>query len=114
MPPDPTVARQRLNALKRELTDLSAVSSEDRSVVELDQQGVGRLSRMDALQRQAIAQATERQRVQRLQRIEAAYRRLADGEYGICEECGDEIPDKRLAFDPTVHLCVNCARLSEQ
>ena len=57
---DPETARQRLQALKRELQALSALSEDDRAAVTLDQQAVGRLSRMDAMQRQAMAQAAER------------------------------------------------------
>ena len=44
-----------------------------------------------------------------LVRIEMAERRLAEGGYGYCEECGGEIPDGRLAIDPMAERCVNCA-----
>ena len=47
---------ERLEARKNELADLQAMSEEARSAVELNQQSVGRLSRMDALQGQAMAQ----------------------------------------------------------
>jgi DnaK suppressor protein len=42
-------------------------------------------------------------------RIEAALRRLDAGDYGLCEECGDEIPAKRLEIDPAIERCVDCA-----
>ena len=84
--------------------------SADRRPVELDQQSVGRLSRMDALQVQAMAQAQEGRRQDQLRRIDAALRRLADGEYGACVECGEDIPAKRLEIDPTVVRCVDCAK----
>lgn len=77
--------------------------------MELDQQSVGRLSRMDAMQQQAMAQAAERARKRDLMRIEMAERRLKDGDYGYCEDCGEEIPDGRLAIDPMAERCVKCA-----
>jgi DnaK suppressor protein len=77
--------------------------------VALDQQSVGRLSRMDAMQQQAMSQATELKRQRDLVRVEAAERRLRDDEYGYCEECGEEIPDGRLEIDPMAEFCVGCA-----
>lgn len=102
-------ARQRLNAKRRELEELSAISSGARETVELDQQSVGRLSRMDAMQQQAMAEAQERTRKRDLHRIELAERRLNDDEYGFCTECGEEIADGRLAIDPMAEKCVGCA-----
>ena len=106
---NPDAARERLQALKRELQALSALSEDDRATVTLDQQAVGRLSRMDAMQRQAMAQAGERARARDTQRIDAALRRIDDGEYGSCAECGEAIAEKRLAVDPTASLCIACA-----
>ena len=106
---DEPQARKRLEARRRELEDLSAISAESRDPVALDQQSVGRLSRMDAMQQQAMSAATEQARKRDLFRIEAAERRLRDGDYGWCEECGEEIPDGRLAIDPMAERCVNCA-----
>ena len=107
-------ALKRLKARKQELTKLQAMSEEARSAVELDQQSVGRLSRMDALQGQAMAQEQQRRRQLDLVRIETAFRRIEDDEYGDCLECGDEIADKRLEIDPMATLCINCAGLNER
>ncbi|MAW87335.1 MAG: molecular chaperone DnaK [Phyllobacteriaceae bacterium] len=102
-------ARTRLDNKRAELEAQSALASEARRPVELDQQSVGRLSRMDAMQQQAMAQAAERSRQRELTRIELAERRLREGEYGWCAECGEEIPDGRLAIDPMAEKCVHCA-----
>ena len=102
-------AKQRLESKREELLELSNISSEARNTVELDQQSVGRLSRMDAMQQQAMAEALERTRQRDLVRIDQAQLRLTDGEYGYCVECGNEIPDGRLAIDPMAERCVNCA-----
>ena len=99
--------------LKRELAELRAqseTSASSRSPVTLDQQSVGRLSRMDAIQAQAMAQATERRRHQRIQQVEAALKRIEDGEFGYCLVCGEEIEEKRLKTDAASRLCVACSR----
>ena len=106
---DLKAARERLEALRSELTELSKASEQARKTVTLDQQSIGRLSRMDALQQQAMAEAAERARKRDLVRVDQALRRLEDGEYGYCADCGEEIPDKRLAIDPMAERCVNCA-----
>ena len=102
-------ARERLAAKRDELEELSRISQEARATVELDQQSVGRLSRMDAMQQQAMAEAQERTRKRDLVRIEQAERRLREDEYGYCTECGEEIADGRLAIDPMAEKCVSCA-----
>ena len=106
---DATKAAGRLAARRAELEALSDAAAEGRAPVALDQQSVGRLSRMDAMQQQAMSQATEAKRRHDLARIEAAERRLRDGDYGWCDECGEEIPDGRLAIDPMAERCVACA-----
>ena len=109
MTPDPETARARLTARRDELNKLSSISAEYRDAVELDQQSVGRLSRMDAMQRQAMAQAQERARAVELARLDQAMRRLEDGEYGWCATCGEEIAAARLEVDPAAAVCVECA-----
>jgi len=101
--------RQRLLARKMELEDLSTLSRNARDAVALDQSSVGRLSRMDAMQQQAMAQATQRQRESELQQIAAALGRLDDGSYGECLDCGDRISEQRLALSPAAPLCIRCA-----
>ena len=99
----------RLRARLDELRRAAAATEADRRPVELDQTRQGRLSRMDALQGQALAAATERRRGVELARIEAALERIEAGEYGDCAGCGEPIPAKRLAFDPAAPTCVDCA-----
>jgi len=105
---DLNIARDRLNALKAEIEELSKNSSSDRQAVALDQQSVGRLSRMDAMQQQAMAQAQERNRATTLMRIEQAFKLMTGDEYGYCLSCGEEIAEKRLEIDPTATHCVAC------
>jgi DnaK suppressor protein len=101
--------RKKLLEIRTELTALSDATRNDRDPVALDQQSVGRLSRMDAIQGQAMQMETERRRQQSLARITAALARLDDGEYGCCISCGDDIDGRRLDNDPTVPTCIRCA-----
>ncbi len=101
--------RKDLEAERLNLREVSDSAAEERKPVELDQQSVGRLSRMDAMQVQAMAQAVEARRQGRLRRIEAALRRLESGAYGYCVSCDEEIPLKRLEVDPATERCVDCA-----
>ncbi len=81
--------------------------------VELDQARIGRLSRMDALQQQAISKAAARLTNLERQRIQAALVRMQTGEYGYCIICEDEIAEGRLRFDPSVLICISCAEQQE-
>lgn len=45
--------------------------------------------------------------------IHAALARVEDGEYGVCQECGEEIGQARLRAQPTATLCVHCKALIE-
>ena len=101
--------RRRLEAEREGLHAIDALSAEARRPVELDQAAVGRLSRMDALQVQAMAKAVGARRHGRVQRIEAALRRLDEDDYGFCTACGGEIPAKRLELDLSIERCVGCA-----
>jgi len=106
---DARKARTLLVNRKSELDELRRISEEAQGTVMLDQQSVGRLSRMDAMQQQAMAQAQDRARQKERVMIEAALTRIADGEYGYCVECGEEIPQKRLELNPAAALCIRCA-----
>ena len=102
--------RARLAAEAAELRAQGAASREDRAPVTLDQQSVGRLSRMDALQVQEMAKASEARRQARLRQIQAALQRLDDGEFGECLTCGEAIGAKRIKLDPAVPTCIACAK----
>lgn len=110
-PPDLNVDafRLRLNQRKEELSALSEAAGDKRKPVELDQQSIGRLSRQDALQQQAMANAMEARRAAELQKIDAALFRMDEGEFGCCVECGEMIAEKRLDIDPTATHCASCA-----
>lgn len=107
---DEDEARRALEAERAEIEAEIAGSAESRATVTLDQTSVGRLSRMDALQGQAMAQAADRRRKLRLTRIAAALKRIDEGAFGACTVCGEDIAEGRLKLDLTVPTCVACTK----
>ena len=82
-----------------------------RKPVVLDQQSVGRLSRVDALQMQAMALEVDRRHSSELKEIASALDRIASGEYGESRVCGKNIGVARLEVIPTATACIECADL---
>lgn len=101
--------KQALLTLQTDLLAVEQSGQEAAQTVELDQTAVGRVSRMDALQGQAMAKESQQRRTIQLQRIEASFQRLEKGIYGLCLRCEEDIHVKRLEFDPTAPLCIDCA-----
>jgi len=93
---------QTLEARQDEFDDASAV-------VELDQSRQGRLSRMDALQGQAMSKAMQVRRQQQLKEITLALKRIELNEFGYCQQCDELIVRKRLDINPTIRMCIKCA-----
>ena len=101
--------KSKLLAARETLQSLEETRHAATATVILDQSSVGRLSRMDALQQQAMAINTRQRAVLELRRIEAALRRCEDGSYGHCVDCDEPINPRRLDLDPATTLCINCA-----
>lgn len=101
--------RQQLLELKASLEAIEETSQKAGDTVQLDQQSVGRLSRMDALQAQQMAHASEQRRQDTLTRIQGALRRIEAGKFGACFVCGERIDERRLSVDPTTTRCLACA-----
>ena len=81
--------------------------------VSLDQQSVGRLSRMDAIAQQQMALANQGHVRAHLSRVEHALAALAEGEYGYCDDCDQPIAWARLQIRPDSPLCVPCQERNE-
>lgn len=105
--------RDRLLDMRAAIESLEEARRSSSEVVELDQTRTGRLSRMDALQLQAMAKAGQARSQQELRRIEVALQRLERGTYGDCLDCDEPIAPARLEANPTVTLCVSCASARE-
>ena len=61
----------------------------------------------------AMSKETGRRRRLKLLQIDAALKRLDEGEFGFCQDCGEAIAPARLEIDPTVLLCISCAEQKE-
>lgn len=107
---DVAALRRTLEARRAEIAAARESSRDARDTVELDQTRTGRLSRMDALQAQAMAQASERRREAESRRMDQALERMETGDYGYCVSCDEPIGAKRLELDPAVPTCIDCAR----
>lgn len=101
--------KAKLEQMRTELREGDDRANEAAKPVQLDQTTVGRLSRMDAMQGQAMAMETKRRREILAQRIEQALMRIADNEFGLCLSCDEDIDPRRLEIDPTAVLCIRCA-----
>ncbi len=110
---DKNKIKAKLLVLQQELITYQRTGVAAADVVELDQSRLGRLSRMDALQGQAMSQALNQRREIELLKTSSALQRIESGDYGFCVQCGEEIAQKRLEFDPATPLCIKCAEKRE-
>ena len=101
--------KEELHERRKELEAVIESSVETNTDMVLDPQRIGRLSRMDAMQQQAMEEETGRRRDQELARISAALKRMEEGGYGYCTACDEPIALKRLDNDPATPLCIDCA-----
>jgi len=109
----PEYFKQRLLDRINELEALIDTGDDAARPVELDQSRVGRLSRMDAMQAQAMSVEAKRRRDIELLKINAALLRIESDCYGFCLECDEAINVARLDFDPATALCIDCAKKKE-
>lgn len=78
--------------------------------VQVDPGAVGRLSRMDELQNQAMAKGLRVREQQRLVDLQRALERIEAATYGICVSCGGQIPHARLEAFPETPTCMPCSQ----
>ena len=76
--------------------------------VQLDQQAVGRLSRMDALMNEGLAQGSMSRAGEEIGLIERALERIELGTYGFCQTCDAPIEVDRLTAIPETLHCYGC------
>ncbi len=98
---------EKLQQLKIEIEQLLSDSVDSSRPVDLGL-SIGRLSRVDALQQQAMAKANREAHQRRLVLIDAALRTLKGGRYGLCRSCEEPISLKRLEARPETPFCLEC------
>lgn len=98
---------EKLQQLKIEIEQLLSDSVDSSRPVDLGL-SIGRLSRVDALQQQAMAKANREAHQRRLVLIDAALRTLKSGRFGLCRSCEEPISLKRLEARPETPFCLEC------
>jgi RNA polymerase-binding transcription factor DksA len=93
----------RIAALEREIADLAEEQALTTHDDEHDPEGVTIASQRAQLQ--GLLTGARRD----LAAVERAVERLADGSYGRCVRCGDDIGEARLEALPAAETCIACA-----
>ncbi|HSL83211.1 MAG TPA: TraR/DksA C4-type zinc finger protein [Thermoanaerobaculia bacterium] len=106
--------RQRLLAAKAAAEALLARTAEDSRPIEASGSAIGRLTRMDAIQVQAMGQMSRAQLEVRLRQIDAALDSIAAGTYGLCRQCKGPIARQRLEALPEAPFCLDCQERFER
>jgi DnaK suppressor protein len=119
--PTEHLSRDQIAELVRQLTQKQTAlesqlehSEQGTKPVTLDQQSVGRVSRMDAMQQQQMSVATREQAALLLKDISSALSRIDSDEYGYCQDCGESVGFARLQAQPQALLCLACQSELEQ
>lgn len=108
-----------LQLLKRELIDKkTSLNSLQNQTIKADAESEPELKdmvdRSDAEEAWFSKERMTQHWKMELARIEHALQRMDSGTFGICEECEEEIPLKRLKVRPDAALCLNCQESSER
>jgi DnaK suppressor protein len=97
-----------LESLKAELETTIMRSAEAAKPVTLDQQAIGRVSRIDAIQQQKMVEANRHRQKRRLSQTKQALDALEAGEFGDCRRCDEMIALARLMAKPESPICLDC------
>ena len=71
---------------------------------------IGRISRMDAINNKSVVDAALRTSKEKLSALKSMLNKINDEDFGLCDRCGDPIPEKRIILMPQSKFCVRCAR----
>jgi RNA polymerase-binding transcription factor len=99
--------KERLLKMRKEV--MKEVQNAAATSREIGQDGVPDIGDMSAntYSRDVLLNLSEGQR-QKIRDIDAALDRLAQGEYGICVRCGDDIAERRMEVRPFSRYCIEC------
>jgi DnaK suppressor protein len=107
-PLDTDQLRQIRDDLLRTLSKLERNVNKVAKPADLDQTSIGRLSRIEALQMQGMTQGLQEREQVQLAQVTDALRRIEQGTYGACVECGVTIQFERLLVFPETPSCTTC------
>ena len=94
--------------LKARLSELTGrvaeIDSELRKPLSADSE-----DRATDLENQEALEGIENSKIHEIHQIQEALKRISEGTYGICAQCGEDIDPKRLKALPTATRCISCA-----
>jgi len=93
---------KNINGVHNELNQLNGL--------ELNDEGDHASANNNSMVESAIVQ----QQLKELSEIQRALTKIANGEYGICEMCEDDIGFQRLKVKPHAHYCIDCREIVEK
>lgn len=100
-------ARQKLLQMRREvMKDVQEAAAVARDMGQGDVPDIGDMS-SNTYSRDVLLNLSENQR-QKIRDIDAALDRLAQGEYGVCARCDEEISPRRMEVRPFSRYCIEC------
>ena len=106
-PEEIELARQRLLQMRQELLDEAARSyAESQSLGKDGVPDIGDMS-SNSYNQEVLMNLSNAQR-QTAKDIDAALDRIAEGVYGLCSRCEEEIPARRMEVRPFSRYCVEC------
>ena len=105
---DLSIYKQKLESMLLEIGEYLSKTEESAAAVEPDK-GLGRLSRMEAMQDQQMVLELRRRKKRQLLEVKNAISRIEQNLFGKCVFCGKKISSERLNVFPEVQSCVNCA-----
>lgn len=105
-----TALRERLKAKKQELeARLERITANLRRGYDADSK-----ERAKELEDSEVVDALGNEARDEVAKISAALRRIDNGDFGICVQCGEPISPERLEAYPYADECIDCARLDER
>jgi RNA polymerase-binding transcription factor DksA len=108
MPPDMNKRQDIAKALKIRLSELTSrvvqIDSELRKPLSADSE-----DRATDLENQDALEGIEISEIREIRQIGEALKRIAEGTYSICSQCGGDIDPRRLKALPTATRCISCA-----
>lgn len=104
----------RLTAMESELRQALSDNKASSDPVKLDQQLMGRVSRIDAIQQQNMASASRAKQELQLRKVLQALRLIHEEDYGYCRQCDEPIGYARLRIKPEATLCIICQSAAEK
>ena len=105
--------QDKLTAMESELRQALSDSKASSEPVKLDQQLMGRVSRIDAIQQQNMAAASRAKQELLLRKVVLALRLIGEEEYGYCRQCDEPVGYARLKIKPEATLCIACQSAAE-